>query len=64
MARVGFMMDRIMRPFGMNGKSIVPLISGMACAVPSIMASRNIENKKERSGKVVKIHNYWHGIVL
>jgi ferrous iron transport protein B len=48
MARVGFMMDRIMRPFGMNGKSIVPLISGMACAVPSIMASRNIENKKER----------------
>ncbi len=48
MARVGFMMDRIMRPFGMNGKSIVPLISGMACAVPSIMATRNIENKKER----------------
>lgn len=48
MARVGFMMDRIMRPFGMNGKSIVPLISGMACAVPSIMASRSIENKRER----------------
>ncbi len=48
MARVGFIMDRIMRPFGMNGKSIVPLISGMACAVPSIMASRSIENKKER----------------
>ena len=48
MARVGFIMDRIMRPYGMNGKSIVPLISGMACAVPSIMASRSIENKKER----------------
>ncbi|MCF8255742.1 MAG: ferrous iron transport protein B [Bacteroidia bacterium] len=48
MARVGFIMDRVMRPFGMNGKSIVPLISGMACAVPSIMASRSIENRKER----------------
>jgi ferrous iron transport protein B len=48
MARVGFIMDRLMRPFGMNGKSIVPLIGGMACAVPSIMASRSIENKKER----------------
>lgn len=48
MARVGFMMDRLMRPFGMNGKSIVPLISGIACAVPSIMATRSIENKKER----------------
>lgn len=48
MARVGFIMDRMMRPFGMNGKSVVPLISGMACAVPSIMATRSIENKKER----------------
>lgn len=48
MSRVGFIMDRIMRPFGMNGKSVVPLISGMACAVPSIMASRSIENTKER----------------
>ncbi|MFI5222552.1 MAG: ferrous iron transport protein B [Bacteroidia bacterium] len=48
MARVGFIMDRIMRPFGLNGKSIVPLVSGMACAVPSIMACRSIENKKER----------------
>jgi ferrous iron transport protein B len=41
-------MDKVMRPFGMNGKSIVPLIGGMACAVPSIMASRSIENKRER----------------
>jgi ferrous iron transport protein B len=48
MSRVAFLMDRIMRPFGLNGKSIVPLISGMACAVPSIMATRGIENKKER----------------
>lgn len=48
MARVGFIMDRLMRPFGMNGKSIVPLIGGMACAVPSIMATRGIENKRER----------------
>lgn len=48
MARVGFIMDKLMRPFGMNGKSIVPLIGGMACAVPSIMATRSIENKKER----------------
>ena len=48
MARVGFIMDKVMRPFGMNGKSIVPLIGGMACAVPSIMASRSIENKRER----------------
>ncbi len=48
MARVGFIMDKVMRPFGMNGKSIVPLIGGMACAVPSIMASRSIENRRER----------------
>ncbi|MES2689580.1 MAG: ferrous iron transport protein B [Bacteroidota bacterium] len=48
MARVGFIMDKVMRPFGMNGKSIVPLIGGMACAVPSIMATRSIESKKER----------------
>jgi ferrous iron transport protein B len=48
MARVSFMMDKLMRRVGMNGKSVVPLISGVACAVPSIMATRNIENKKER----------------
>lgn len=48
MARLGFIMDRIMRPFGMNGKSIVPLIGGTACAVPSIMACRSIENPRER----------------
>ncbi|MEN8250941.1 MAG: ferrous iron transport protein B [Bacteroidota bacterium] len=48
MARVVFMMDKIMRKVGLNGKSVVPLISGMACAIPAIMASRNIENVKER----------------
>lgn len=48
MSRVVFLMDRIMRPFGLNGKSIVPLISGMACAIPAIMATRSIENWKER----------------
>ncbi|TGE20371.1 ferrous iron transport protein B [Hymenobacter aquaticus] len=48
MARVTFMMDRIMRKFGLNGKSIVPLISGVACAVPAIMSARTIENWKDR----------------
>ncbi|EPR67574.1 ferrous iron transport protein B [Cyclobacterium qasimii] len=47
-SRVVFLMDRIMRPFGLHGKSVVPLISGMACAIPGIMASRNISNSKER----------------
>jgi ferrous iron transport protein B len=48
MTRVSFINDRLMRKFGLNGKSIVPLIGGMACAIPSIMATRNIENKKDR----------------
>jgi len=48
MARVSFIMDRIMRPFGMNGRSVVPLVGGIACAVPSIMACRSIENPRER----------------
>lgn len=48
MARVVFLMDRILRPFGLNGKSIVPLVSGTACAIPAIMSTRNIENVKER----------------
>jgi ferrous iron transport protein B len=48
MARVVFIMDRLMRVFGLNGKSVVPLISGAACAVPAIMATRNIDNWKER----------------
>ena len=48
MARVIFLMDRFLRPFGLNGKSIVPLVSGTACAIPAIMSTRNIENVKER----------------
>ncbi|MGY8914225.1 MAG: nucleoside recognition domain-containing protein, partial [Flavobacteriales bacterium] len=48
MSRVVFLMDRLMRPFGLSGKSIVPLISGTACAIPAVMATRTIENWKER----------------
>jgi len=48
MARVIFLMDRFLKPFGLNGKSIVPLVSGTACAIPAIMSTRNIENVKER----------------
>ncbi|AWM13482.1 ferrous iron transport protein B [Flavobacterium sediminis] len=48
MSRVVFLMDKIMRKFGLSGKSIVPLISGTACAIPAIMGTRNIENWKER----------------
>ena len=48
MSRVVFLMDRIMRRFGISGKSVVPLISGTACAIPAVMATRNIENWKER----------------
>ncbi|MDN3689445.1 ferrous iron transport protein B [Cyclobacterium jeungdonense] len=47
-SRVVYLMDRMMRPFGLHGKSVVPLISGMACAIPGIMATRNISNTKER----------------
>mgnify|MGYP000465832807 CR=1 FL=1 len=48
MSRVVFLMDRGMRRFGLSGKSVVPLISGTACAIPAIMATRNIESWKER----------------
>jgi ferrous iron transport protein B len=48
MSRAVFLMDKIMRRFGLSGKSVVPLISGTACAIPAIMATRNIENWKER----------------
>lgn len=48
MARVVFLMDKIMRKFGLSGKSVVPLISGVACAIPAIMATRNIKVWKER----------------
>jgi len=48
MARISFLSDKLMRKVGLNGKSVMPMISGFACAVPAIMTARNIENKKER----------------
>jgi ferrous iron transport protein B len=48
MARISFLTDRLMRSVGLNGKSVMPLISGFACAVPAIMSARSIENRKER----------------
>ncbi len=48
MSRVVFLMDKIMRRFGMSGKSVIPLVSGTACAIPAIMSSRNIESWRER----------------
>ena len=48
MARISFLSDKIMRKSGLNGKSVMPMISGFACAVPAIMSARNIESQKER----------------
>lgn len=48
MSRVVFIMDKLMRRFGLNGKSVVPLLSGLACAIPAVMATRGISNFKER----------------
>lgn len=48
MARISFLTDRLMRSVGLNGRSVMPLISGMACAIPAVMAARTIENPKER----------------
>jgi len=48
MSRISFLSDKLMRKVGLNGKSVMPMISGFACAVPAIMSTRNIENKKER----------------
>lgn len=48
LARVVFIMDRLMRPFGLNGKSVVPLMSSVACAIPGVMATRTIADWKER----------------
>ena len=48
LARVVFIMDRLMRPLGLNGKSVVPLMSSVACAIPGVMAARTISDKKER----------------
>jgi ferrous iron transport protein B len=48
MARVSFIMDKLMRKIGLHGRSVIPLIGGMACAVPAIMGARTISNWKER----------------
>lgn len=48
MARVAFIMDRIFRKFGLSGKSFIPMLIGTGCGVPAIMASRTIENERDR----------------
>ncbi len=48
MARASFILDKVMRRFGLNGKSVIPMISSVACAVPSIMSTRTITNFKDR----------------
>ena len=48
LSRVVFIMDRVMRPFGLNGKSVVPLMSSVACAIPGVMSARTISDWKER----------------
>lgn len=48
MARVGFLGDRFLQRIGLNGRSIVPLVGGLACAVPSVMAARSIPGRRER----------------
>ncbi|MFD2033875.1 ferrous iron transport protein B [Belliella marina] len=48
LSRVVFLMDRVMKPLGLHGKSVVPLISAMACAIPAVMAARTISNSKEK----------------
>ena len=48
LSRISFMLDRVMRKFGLSGKSVVPMMSGFACAIPAVMSTRNIKNTKER----------------
>jgi len=48
LSRVVFIMDRVMRPLGLNGKSVVPLLSSVACAIPGVMSARTISDWKER----------------
>lgn len=55
MARAAFLMDRYMRPFGLRGKSFIPLVSGYACAVPAIMATRTIKEPKERLATIMVV---------
>jgi ferrous iron transport protein B len=53
MARAAFLMDRVMRAVGLHGKAFVPLLSSFACAVPGIMATRTIENPKDRVATIM-----------
>src|SRR6266540_1502923 len=53
MARAAFLMDRLMRGVGLHGKAFVPLLSSFACAVPGIMATRTIENPKDRVATIM-----------
>ncbi len=55
MARISFMLDRLMRQFGLSGRSVVPMMSGFACAIPAIMATRNISNTRERLVSILVI---------
>jgi len=53
MARIAFIMDRIFRKFGLSGKSFIPMMIGMGCGVPGVMASRTIENDRDRKMTVM-----------
>lgn len=53
MARVAFIMDRIFRKFGLSGKSFIPMLIGSGCSVPAIMASRTIENERDRRMTII-----------
>ncbi len=53
MARIAFIMDRIFRKFGLSGKSFIPMLIGTGCGVPAVMASRTIENDKDRKMTIV-----------
>ena len=48
MARIAFVLDRIFRKFGLSGKSFIPMLIGTGCGIPGIMASRTIENERDR----------------
>lgn len=55
MARAAFLMDRVMRKVGLHGKSFIPMLSGYACAVPGIMATRTIEDPKDRLATIMVV---------
>ena len=58
MARVAFIMDRIFRKFGLSGKSFIPILIGTGCGVPGIMASRTIENERDRQNDIYDTNIY------